>query len=312
MKNYLEKYDEEFMQLEKDLVENGVNDPAFVMFVMQDLLDRLEKDGIFIHFKYGCTKNKSGIIVYVPSSSVFIMLPVADFDNVPGFSYDKLYNKIKIVLANKEQNNSRIKDAASDPTKYILPVFAYKGMPVEGIPHVNFLDLTIYFRLFLSEPGSPELATSVVTTDFLDGCERRGVLSRENLYQIALDNLRRYTEIKDLDIVFPLDNGFQIVMHRFQQYGATAVLDTVLMTKIAESVQDDLLLLPSSVHEMIVRPAEELMYSEDSLDFFNAMVKEVNATEVSREETLADHVYIYLKDEKRIILPEDYKRRKKK
>lgn len=198
MENYLEKYDEEFMQLEKDLVENGVKDPAFAMFVMQDLLYRLEKDGISAHFKYGWRKNKSGIIVYVPSSSVFIMLPITDFDNVPGLSYDRLYEKIKIVLANKEQNNSRIKDAASDPTKYILPVFAYKGMPVDGIPHVNFLDLTIYFRVFLSDPGSSEPTTSVVTTDVLDGYERKGVLSRENLYQIALKNLRKYTEIKKI------------------------------------------------------------------------------------------------------------------
>lgn len=305
MKNYLEKYDEEFVQLEKDLVENGVNDSAFVIFVMQDLLDRLEKDGIVTHFKYGWMKNKSGIIVYAKAGTVRIMLPITEFDDVPGFSCDKLYDKIKATLVHEAQNHSRIIDAVSNPTKYILPVFAYKGMPVEGIPHVNFLDLTIYFRLFLSEPGSPETTMSVLTTDFLDACERRGGLFRENLYQIAMDNLQKYTE-------FPLDNGFQIVMHRFQQYGATAVLDTVLMTKIAESFQDDLLLIPSSVHEMFVRPAEELMYSEDSLDFFNAMVKEVNATELSREETLADHVYIYLKDEKRIILPEDYKRRKKK
>lgn len=107
-----------------------------------------------------------------------------------------------------------------------------------------------------------------------------------------------------------MDDDLQIVMNRFLQYGATAVLDTDLMTKIAGYFQDDLLLLPSSIHEMIARPAEELTYSKDSLECFNAMVKEVNATEVSREETLSDHVYIYLRDEKRIVLPEEYKRRK--
>ena len=54
----------------------------------------------------------------------------------------------------------------------------------------------------------------------------------------------------------------------------------------------DLYILPSSIHEVILIPA----YDHDSYDELTSMVKEVNSTQLSKEEILSDHVYFYSRE----------------
>ena len=61
-------------------------------------------------------------------------------------------------------------------------------------------------------------------------------------------------------------------------------------------MQGDLLILPSSVHEVLVIPDA----GWDDYEELNAMVRAVNRDMVSKEEQLSDHIYRYIKREKKL------------
>ena len=54
-------------------------------------------------------------------------------------------------------------------------------------------------------------------------------------------------------------------------------------------MKGDFIVLPSSVHEVIVLDAKNGMKYKD----LASIVQDVNASEVSAEEFLSDHVYVY-------------------
>ena len=78
--------------------------------------------------------------------------------------------------------------------------------------------------------------------------------------------------------------------------GAATVLNEKAMEDIAEKVGGDFFILPSSIHELLVVP------KQDGMDYssLEAMVQEVNATQVAPEEKLSDHVYEYDAKEKEL------------
>ena len=61
------------------------------------------------------------------------------------------------------------------------------------------------------------------------------------------------------------------------------------MEKLGESVKGDFFILPSSTHEVLILPDDcGMTYQE-----LKAMVMEINSTQVSPEDRLADEVYHY-------------------
>ena len=71
--------------------------------------------------------------------------------------------------------------------------------------------------------------------------------------------------------------------------GASAILDRrALKTFAKEHGVDELVVLPSSVHEMLILPYQDDM----NLDDLSDIVKEVNAVQVEPEERLTDRAYL--------------------
>ena len=80
-----------------------------------------------------------------------------------------------------------------------------------------------------------------------------------------------------------------VLTNRSGWYGASCILYPGLLQKLAAQLGDDLFILPSSVHEVILLPVRAAGGPAE----LEAMVKEVNATEVDPEEVLSDSVYRY-------------------
>ncbi len=74
--------------------------------------------------------------------------------------------------------------------------------------------------------------------------------------------------------------------------GAAQILNPDVMKTIADKLGDGFWILPSSIHEVIIVPAEM-----GDAATFTQMVKEVNAAEVAPQDVLSDHVYRYLNGE---------------
>lgn len=78
--------------------------------------------------------------------------------------------------------------------------------------------------------------------------------------------------------------------------GAAALLYPGALEAAAKQIGGDLLILPSSIHEVLLRKWD----GEIDLEAAAEMVKTINRKEVAPEEVLADCVYVYRKDSGRL------------
>uniref|UniRef100_UPI0040573CBD DUF5688 family protein n=1 Tax=Acetatifactor sp. TaxID=1872090 RepID=UPI0040573CBD len=79
-------------------------------------------------------------------------------------------------------------------------------------------------------------------------------------------------------------------------HGAATMLYPGSMEQMAERLQSNFYILPSSINEIIILPAKE----SDNPEHLLEMVREVNATMVGEEEILSDNVYIYNRQNREI------------
>ena len=99
----------------------------------------------------------------------------------------------------------------------------------------------------------------------------------------------REEAIKMVNDMVPTDDKLFVLTNNQKLNGAAALLDEKMMEQIAERVGNDFYILPSSVHEVLIVPKEAGMDFKD----LEAMVQEVNATQVAPQDKLSDHVYQY-------------------
>lgn len=81
--------------------------------------------------------------------------------------------------------------------------------------------------------------------------------------------------------------------------GAAVMAYPNLLENIAEQLGHDLVILPSSIHEVII------LSVDDQTDFrkLEEMVREVNDSQVAEEELLSDTIYVYERSTGRVTVP---------
>ena len=82
-----------------------------------------------------------------------------------------------------------------------------------------------------------------------------------------------------------------LLTNRLKIYGASVILYENLLEKIAEELDSSYIVIPSSVHEVLIVPVP----NNDEIEIYNNMVQEVNATQLPKDEILSDHAYYYSK-----------------
>ena len=157
-----------------------------------------------------------------------------------------------------------------------------------------FLDLAVimYIRLddILQIGGE---ATVKVTKEILSSLK----VSEAEAFDVAFSNMKKddyaiqdiYTAISGMigeeNIMDEPTGKMFVLTNKRKSLGAVGILDRDLL----HSIGKDLFILPSSVHETILIPEDENM----DQTFLDAMVTEVNATQLSQEEVLSGHSYYY-------------------
>lgn len=89
------------------------------------------------------------------------------------------------------------------------------------------------------------------------------------------------------------DCGQYVLSNNERLFGASAIFSKGCLKSIANMLDSDLVIIPSSTNELIVMKKEPDM----DLNALDEMVKEVNTTQVPPEDQLSDHVYIYHKED---------------
>ena len=80
--------------------------------------------------------------------------------------------------------------------------------------------------------------------------------------------------------------------------GAGTMFYDGLLKKFADKIEKDLIIIPSSVHEVILIPKDNEISDEE----INEMIGEVNENELETVEILLNHMYLYCRRDDRIYM----------
>lgn len=170
---------------------------------------------------------------------------------------------------------------------------------LEKRPHTLMDELAVFYCIHLDccKEGTASIA---ITNDILKMWD----MDVADLHELAVNNLPSVlpSTFKGMNEVmmemtgmeFPEVDEKMFVLSNVQKVnGASALLDKEIMNAVIERVGTDFYILPSSLHEVLIVPADAGMDVSD----LEAMVQEVNATQVSVEDKLSDHVFKYSADQ---------------
>jgi hypothetical protein len=152
-------------------------------------------------------------------------------------------------------------------------------------------------------------------------------ISKEQLQEIAIENTQRFFPpiLRTMDEVLEemVFENYEVVKKSFDQSlhdmalkgigrnpsmlilsnenninGATVLFYPGILDKITETLDTDVYILPSSVHETIIVPKNDMMIESELTN----MVQEVNETQVADQEVLTNHVYEYTRELGRLTI----------
>lgn len=186
---------------------------------------------------------------------------------------------------------------------------------LEEIPHFTYLDLAIVFY-YLVPDNTKGNASILIYNSHLTYWN----ISKDMLLLLAGQNTPqllpwRYDSM--MSLLFPSQNELlgenrqetpdipgsetlpmHILTNNRRFLGACCILYPNALKEISEDLKDNLILLPSSIHEFIVVPAS----FTDNAQFLRDIVCEVNLTGVLPEEVLSDSIYYYERETDNVSL----------
>ena len=112
---------------------------------------------------------------------------------------------------------------------------------------------------------------------------------KELLLNSTLDHMTRELEEQQIPMY--------VITNENRYYGAACMVYPNMLEIIAEKLQDDFYIIPSSIHEIIVVAKKQCI---DSFGL-NEMIEEVNMTQVEAEEWLSNHTYLYQRKTQKLI-----------
>ena len=190
---------------------------------------------------------------------------------------------------------------------YVRLVNAGKNRELlQEVPWRGFLDLAVTYYVRVPVCGS-RIGTVLVNNRHMALWKQ----DEESLYRTAISNMRMdgMPDFRDMgsilkdtasEITGTWESedispaaGTYVLTNRFRKFGAAEILNKETLKAIAEKIGDGFVILPSSVHEVIVLPPK----GQEEYPALAGMVREVNAVYVEQEEQLSDHIYAYRQKE---------------
>lgn len=184
------------------------------------------------------------------------------------------------------------------------------------IPHIPYLDLAVVFYVLLEKHDHGNI-TIIIKQNILDMWKK----TIEDIYADALWNMKEESVrpepiqgimeeiIQDkltsgeLDLMDCLmmhmlmtkkadRSGLYVLTNQNNFFGASRMLETDTLQKLSKKLDCSLYLIPASVHEILILPADPPKEPE----MIEAMVREVNLGGVNIQERLSNSVYLFDKD----------------
>lgn len=172
------------------------------------------------------------------------------------------------------------------------------------IPNREYLDLSLvyYVRIETEQQGEYGMI-QIRNWHMLQWEVDENILfqtARENLSGKEEALLESMAEILN-SYLGTADNGIHMYVlgNTSRLNGAVQMCNRELLHKIAENFKDDVWILPSSIHEVVLLPAG---CAENGAEGLADIVREVNDTQVEANEILSYHVYLYRRDTNEVVI----------
>lgn len=187
---------------------------------------------------------------------------------------------------------------------------------LQDVPYIPYLDLALVFYATIDSIDE-SLGTILIRNSHLTNW---GIKQNE-LYAMAMENtikkmpeeyllmddfIENFISKKDLPFVkeMPDPKGpsltgrrMYIISNNSRLFGASIMCYPGMLESFCERLDSSYYLIPSSIHEIIIVPAND----KEEIETYNAMVKEVNENSLDTEDILSDHVYYFDKTKNTLL-----------
>jgi len=280
--------------------------PPAARISIQDIIKNndIHLDGLTV-FSEGCNISPTIYLNYYysqyekgrPLPEIYRDIRDAYQENSPNINIDisffTVYSKVKSRIIFKLINYQRNREL------------------LKNVPHFRILDLAVVFHC-LVKTDDAGTATILIQNRHLSLWD----ITRDDLYALAIANtpkllpydLRNMSDVlkellceeKSFPAEFSTNDAFPMYLlsNRSKLHGSACMLYPNLLSDFSNRLKSDLYLLPSSIHEILIIPAAPNTACGELSD----MVREVNATQLSREEILSDHVYYFSRETGKLSL----------
>lgn len=316
--------------LEKREVFMGtsMNFELFKESIIQIMTEKLGKN--YKIFSDTVIKNNgielTGIVIQDKSSNVSPTIYIDSFfeDYQRGVSIKKVTDAICHIFSENKHSHSVDMSLfteygrAKEQIAFKLINYDKNKRLLEKIPHGRFYDLAVVFYYIVKEEPFFGKASILITNahlshwgikeeDFIQNAIRNTpkILPAriENMEDVMFGLLKKEVTCDELasDIWERMKRELRGGEEKIPMYvlsnmnkiqGAACMLYPEILKNFSDKMKNDLYILPSSVHEVILLPATDNLNREDLL----SMVTQINATQVEADEVLADSVYYYTRE----------------
>ncbi len=273
---------------------------------------------------------KTGVIIKKEGQTIYPAIYIDDLyqknmtmDDIKIIS-DNLLENFQSTQLNEEVDLSGFVafEQASKRIAYKLISGERNRELLRQIPHKRYYNLAMVFYYTLQEPPFYGRAAILIQNYHMEQWRS----NPENLFELAFSNTpklfpwvigsiesimqeifaeslgRKDTAGGSLPESLADEDKEKIPMYvltnRQQLYGAACMLYPGVLGGFADRIGKDLYILPSSVHEVILVPADDNVDKEA----FREIVTDINRTQVAADEVLADSVYYYSRKKDKILL----------
>lgn len=191
---------------------------------------------------------------------------------------------------------------------------------LENAPHRQLQDLSVVYRIRLGNDEYGKEISMKINNDIMNQME----LTEQNLFDLASENTNRIYPAKavsmeeqireilqrqgmdneTIDVLVDArmlrESPLWVVKNDAPVGGAAIIANTDVFDELSQKIGDDLYIIPSSVHEVLVMPAGQ----NDALKLAD-MVLDINRTETLLADRLSNQIYKYDKENKEITMATD-------
>jgi len=218
--------------------------------------------------------------------------PLDDFDLDQLFDFNQVSTNIVFKLVNLDKNKSRL----------------------DKMPHRMYMDLAIIYEIIINkkmlsfaafEETNDSSATITITNELMD----KWKISETDLFNIAKKNTARLnppvvkslmefckTLMSEIDSEticeyesLPPEMDAYILTNNSGRNGATAMLYKNQLKFLSDIMNDNLVIIPSSIHEVIIFRKGE----KNDITEWNSIIELVNSTELAECDILSTHAYFF-------------------